>query len=52
LTEELNKLGERGWEAIAMTGDGHVLLKRQKAESDKHDHSTPGMRSGNVHQNS
>ena len=33
LIEELNKLGEQGWEAVALTSDGHVLLKREKIES-------------------
>ena len=34
LIEELNKLGEQGWEAVALTSDGHVLLKREKVESE------------------
>jgi hypothetical protein len=27
MLDELNKLGEQGWEAIAKTIEGHVLMK-------------------------
>ena len=30
----LSTFTEQGWEAIAMTGDGQVLLKREKVESE------------------
>ena len=30
MLDELNKLGEQGWEAIAMKTEGHILMKRPK----------------------
>jgi hypothetical protein len=30
VSDELNKLGEEEWEAIAITSDGHILMKRPK----------------------
>ncbi len=32
LLDELNKLGEQGWEAVSTLSDGHILLKRQKTK--------------------
>jgi hypothetical protein len=33
VTIELNKLGNDGWEAVAVMADGHLLMKRQNHES-------------------
>jgi len=30
MIDELKKLGEQGWEAVAMTTEGHILMKRPK----------------------
>jgi hypothetical protein len=30
--DELNRLGEEEWEAVAMMDDGHVLMKRPKRD--------------------
>jgi hypothetical protein len=30
VTNELNKLGNDEWEAVAVMADGHLLMKRQK----------------------
>ena len=35
MLEELNKLGEQGWEAVAMTTEGYILMKRPKLETSK-----------------
>jgi hypothetical protein len=31
VTNELNKLGNDGWEAVAVMADGHLLMKRPKS---------------------
>jgi hypothetical protein len=30
--DELNRVGEEEWEAVAMMNDGHVLMKRPKRD--------------------
>jgi hypothetical protein len=32
MMDELNKLGEEEWEAVAIMDDGHVLMKRPKRD--------------------
>jgi hypothetical protein len=32
-TNELNKLGNDGWEAVTIMPDGHLLMKRPKSPS-------------------
>jgi hypothetical protein len=42
---ELNKLGNEGWEAIAIAGDGHILMKRPKGDPSESDakRERPGL---------
>lgn len=47
VTDELNKLGDEEWEAVAITSDGHVLMKRPKgnrSESDAAKRARPRFR--------
>jgi hypothetical protein len=32
VVDELNRLGEEEWEAVAMMDDGHILMKRPKQD--------------------
>jgi hypothetical protein len=43
--EELNRLGEEEWEAIAVTSDGHILMKRPKGTRSDSDAKRPALNS-------
>jgi hypothetical protein len=32
MVDELNRLGEEEWEAVAIMDDGHILMKRPKRD--------------------
>jgi hypothetical protein len=37
ISDESNKLGEEEWEAITVTADGHILMKRPKGNRPESD---------------
>jgi hypothetical protein len=40
-TNELNKLGNDGWEAVTIMPDGHLLMKRPKSQVNLQNEALP-----------